>query len=904
MLQVKNVTKIYGKKGGFKALDNVSIDFGSRGLVVVLGKSGCGKSTLLNIISGLDSATSGEVVINGRSTATFKTVDFDSYRNTFVGIVFQEFNLIDEITVYENINMTMKLQEKDADVNTVDEVLDMVGLSNLGYRKPGELSGGQRQRVAIARALLKKPEIILADEPTGALDSVTGEGVFETLKRIAQEKLVIVVTHNRDLAFGYADRIIELSDGKVIGDSMKDAETDKSVKELEGTTIEVSAGGKVTKEQLNKRLKKNAVNYIGLCAEKDRIALAYPETVEGFYDAPSTASFNKTVPENIPTDEKPFKLSKGKMKLKDSLAYARKGIKRSKKRYRFLMVVTSICFTFFSLMLIVSLVNTPSLISKSAFDAGSQPFVVVGAKGRNGYGSRKMTKDDVEITEDIMGESSAQLYYLSATPEFADSSQTSRNAYINGVLETDDISKFGLKTVAGKSKCETLSEIIISDYAAYMLCNHGYIGYDKGGKYSVVQPVTAEEIVGTKVTVEETGLAYDIVGVFETDYEKYMYAVTEMSGIDRKAEAIFEANEDYMYRKMFVAKGFTEQYRKDSSGSKGGERFNLTINNTKGDVSYWMSATEYSVRYDKSKFDGNMFWSAKKENGVYVAPDELQENEIVIGKYVLNTLTDENFASAEDAEQSLIFKKIIDDAYTLYVYSSELEDPFFLSEMKIVGVFREPNSLDEYYSEPQIMVGGDAISQKLHPKGECDALYFNKGFSASSLTGKFKTLDRRGFVYGTSVADYTSINIFTDLLKDFRVGFFVATVILFVLAFLTIFNYMSATVRFRTKEIAVYRVIGAKSSDIMRMFLVEGLFIVIVSSVVSIILSLLTSLLLNSMLSSVLSLAGIALSIVNFNWLINPLAIILGCTLIVTVSALLPISRITSKRPVEAVKLI
>ena len=127
MLQVNNVTKIYGRKNGFKALDNVSINFGSRGLVVVLGKSGCGKSTLLNIIGGLDSATSGEVVINGRSTRTFKTVDFDSYRNTFVGIVFQEFNLIDEITVYDNINMTMKLQDKNADVNTVDEVLDMVG---------------------------------------------------------------------------------------------------------------------------------------------------------------------------------------------------------------------------------------------------------------------------------------------------------------------------------------------------------------------------------------------------------------------------------------------------------------------------------------------------------------------------------------------------------------------------------------------------------------------------------------------------------------------------------------------------------------------------------------------------------------------------------------------------------
>lgn len=187
MIQLKNITKIYGSgKNSVVALKNLSIDFGSKGLVVILGKSGCGKSTLLNIMGGLDKATTGDLIVSGRSAKTFSASEFDSYRNTYIGMVFQEFNLIDEITVYQNIEITLKLQRKNTDVNTVDEVLSMVGLASLGYRRPAELSGGQRQRVALARALLKKPEILLADEPTGSLDVSTSEEVFEVLKKACE----------------------------------------------------------------------------------------------------------------------------------------------------------------------------------------------------------------------------------------------------------------------------------------------------------------------------------------------------------------------------------------------------------------------------------------------------------------------------------------------------------------------------------------------------------------------------------------------------------------------------------------------------------------------------------------------------------------------------------------------
>ena len=223
MLEINNLTKIYHPKGGaeVRALDDVSVRFAEKGMVFLLGKSGSGKSTLLNLCGGLDAPDGGEIIIKGKSSKAFSQSDFDSYRNTFVGFVFQEYNILDEFSVEENIALALELQGKNKDRKKVAEILEKVDLANFAKRKPNTLSGGQKQRVAIARALVKDPEIIMADEPTGALDSNTGKQVFDTLKKLSQDKLVIVVSHDREFAEIYGDRIIELKDGKVIDDVVK-----------------------------------------------------------------------------------------------------------------------------------------------------------------------------------------------------------------------------------------------------------------------------------------------------------------------------------------------------------------------------------------------------------------------------------------------------------------------------------------------------------------------------------------------------------------------------------------------------------------------------------------------------------------------------------------------------------
>ena len=220
-MKVRNISKTYDTSTGKKvhALKNVSFDLPSTGMVVILGKSGSGKSTLLNILSGLDSFDSGDIEAFGKNMKDFSRAELDNYRNSCISFVFQEYHLIPELNVGENIALALQLQgEQNADEN-VKSVLNQVELSGYENRKISELSGGQKQRVAIARALIKNPKIIFADEPTGALDSQTGESILQILKGISKEKLVILVTHDREFAERFGDRIIELADGVVINDT-------------------------------------------------------------------------------------------------------------------------------------------------------------------------------------------------------------------------------------------------------------------------------------------------------------------------------------------------------------------------------------------------------------------------------------------------------------------------------------------------------------------------------------------------------------------------------------------------------------------------------------------------------------------------------------------------------------
>ena len=247
MLVLKNIVKDYVTGDTtVRALKGIDISFRENEFVAILGPSGCGKTTLLNIIGGLDRYTSGDLLINGKSTKFFNDGDWDTYRNHSIGFVFQSYNLIPHQTVLSNVELALTLSgvSKKERKQRAIEALKKVGLEQQIYKKPNQMSGGQMQRVAIARALINDPDILLADEPTGALDSETSVQIMDLLKEIAKEKLIIMVTHNPELADSYANRIISCLDGEVVGDTNPYEPTKEDIEEQKNKVAKAKVKGK------------------------------------------------------------------------------------------------------------------------------------------------------------------------------------------------------------------------------------------------------------------------------------------------------------------------------------------------------------------------------------------------------------------------------------------------------------------------------------------------------------------------------------------------------------------------------------------------------------------------------------------------------------------------------------
>jgi len=222
MIKITGLHKVYKSKKRMTchALNNINLTLPDTGLVFILGKSGSGKSTLLNLIGGLDSISSGNIVVDGNNLSKFKEGDFCNYRNTHLGFIFQDYHLIDELTVYENIVLSLDLRRVE-DQGKVKAALKKVDLEGYESRYPSELSGGERQRVAIARAIVKSPRVILADEPTGNLDTQTSTAIVSLLKKLSKDCLILIVSHNVGDANKYSDRIIELKEGSVNSDKSR-----------------------------------------------------------------------------------------------------------------------------------------------------------------------------------------------------------------------------------------------------------------------------------------------------------------------------------------------------------------------------------------------------------------------------------------------------------------------------------------------------------------------------------------------------------------------------------------------------------------------------------------------------------------------------------------------------------
>ena len=348
MLELIDVKKSYKTKAGETvALNGVSLKFADKGLVFITGKSGCGKTTLLNMIGGLDNLDSGDIIVDGKKFSEFTLNDYDNYRNTLVGFVFQEYNLLTEFNVKKNINIANELQGKKPDANQVENLLNTVEIGGYENRKPAQLSGGQKQRVAIARALIKNPKIVLADEPTGALDSATGIQVMDILKELSKDKLIIIVSHEIEFAEKYADRIIKIVDGQVEEDiTLSDVEVKDSVYDL-GQELVVKTGVKLNKEEGEKVL--TAIENNKKISVTDKI---------------SVRERKKTVEVESKQPEKPSSFIKSKMKFKSIFALGIKSLFSKPVRLVFTILLSVIAFSVFGIFDAVASYNSQRAIAK------------------------------------------------------------------------------------------------------------------------------------------------------------------------------------------------------------------------------------------------------------------------------------------------------------------------------------------------------------------------------------------------------------------------------------------------------------------------------------------------------------------------------------------------------------
>lgn len=652
MLEVRHLRKQYKTKNGVvtKALDDVSLTFAETGMVFILGKSGSGKSTLLNVCGGLDKADSGEIIIKGKSSAEFSGQDFDSYRNTYVGFVFQEYNILEEFTVEENIALALELQNKKRDKAVIEKILADVDMTNFASRKPNTLSGGQKQRVAIARALVKEPEIIMADEPTGALDSKTGQQVFDTLKKLSETKLVIVISHDRDFAEQYGDRIIELKDGKVISDQTRaeEGEGARNVRFFGTDTVCVARGAELTDADMlsiRQFLNKSGGAAV-ISTSRERISEMkqdLPELSVGAFEDLKEQPLSKAYPQQ--------KLIRSHLPARHAIRMGGSSLKTKPVRLVFTIFLSVIAFILFGLASTLMLFDGKSVTKETLGDVGDAHIILSKAyyETNKGYENGELTWEEeykrrTGYTVDEYNELktkypgaiaaadvSISLYNNLSITQAAEQYYTT---YLDGVILNDS----SLVYASGRAP-EKIDEVAISDYILDMMMlpkaefSYYKVNEDKSEERVQLKVTKAADIIYSEtnpVTITMNSVPYKITGVYKgmevpETYRELKEAAerdTQFTGSDEVRWYWQDVRSNGMYAKLAVSQELMEKLAKSGSGNDNfdfGKYFNYGISSvtvgvksTENEDAYGISSS-YLAKYESSDkpllkvydFDGN-----------------------------------------------------------------------------------------------------------------------------------------------------------------------------------------------------------------------------------------------------------------------------------------------------------
>ncbi len=558
MIEVKNLVKVYKPKKGVpvRAVDGVSLKIEEKGMVFILGKSGSGKSTLLNLLGGLDRYDEGEIIIKGKSSKDFSQSEFDSYRNTYLGFIFQEYNILNDFSVGANIALAMELQGKKATPEALNELLKTVDLEGYAHRKPNELSGGQKQRVAIARALIKNPEIIMADEPTGALDSNTGKQVFETLQKLSKEKLVIIISHDREFAEYYGDRVIEMADGKIISDIKKykaESETKSDgVSVIDDKIIHVKKGYKLTEKDLkliNEYVSKNADSDTLISIDgKANLDFRKQARIDenGARDAFADTKEGDVKVKEYQKDD--FKLIKSRLPIKNAVKIGASSLKAKPFRLVLTILLSAVALVLFGIAATAAAYNKTDAAIQSIQDKGINYVAFQKAYQENEEYSwlqeQNMTMTDATAIATRYSDMqfypviSSRYLNLSISDSIYDSSDLSGANFsqyyaqsFNGLTAIDQAGMDALGyTVEGRLPTAD-NEIAITKYTSESFVVGGYADIqDNTGDNHIPENLTTDKLIGKNLYISygtnewsSSTTPKKIVGIIDTKFDTSRY---------------------------------------------------------------------------------------------------------------------------------------------------------------------------------------------------------------------------------------------------------------------------------------------------------------------------------------------------------------------------------------------
>lgn len=828
MLCVKNLTKTYGKgKLAVQALKGISIDFPETGMVMILGKSGCGKSTLMNMLGGLDRPTSGDVYINGTPFSSLSSKKLDDYRNTYIGFVFQNFNIIENRNIYENIELALKLQNHRSDFESIDEALTTVGLSGLGYRKPSELSGGQRQRVAIARALVKQPEVILADEPSGSLDSVTGDDLFVALKKISKSRLVIVVTHDNEIAYKYGDRIIFMQDGAITGDIDRIKHgSDADTKFIRSNIMFVKAGYKLTMEDAESNIDTESDNYLTFETDKQHVVLAYPDMIDVVDEGYSPGDFAPhKAPE--PKPEPPLKLRRASMSFKNCLTQAKANIKRRKARFIVTVLVSLICMCFLNVGLSLAMINSRSVIKNTVRDS-QLDFLKIEKK----YDQSVENIYSIYKSDDPGLFYKCELLYLPVNNVKADNKtdinitnilnmlgQSDTKFGFNGVIEYEDIERSGLTLLYGRYPVGT-DEILITDNSANELVSCGFVSVADDGKYEIYKPSSTDEIA-EKTLLIGSGSNHCMVkisGIIKTSCERLyenknnsktlnlLNALTMLNGsADIKNE----------YRMLFGTKGISEHL--DEYINSTGQAYVSLSKPTDNDDYYgeYLYGDNVTVSASEGDFEYLVSMPSFDENNNVLKDDEIAVSYDIFNE-IYKMLLEEYDIEGESVNVGSLLSGNLDELMhpTLDVYVSCHTNQeggqynYNTNKFRVVAVSKGTGTV--IFSKA---VAEDILGSAF----KANAVYLNA--QSVNISDTVKKAEQNDL--DVSSVLFSNVLYITEQMHNVsRVLIIFSAVIAFFL-FIIILNFLSLLVKERNKELGIMRALGTSGRVTIKVFYIE-----------------------------------------------------------------------------------